>query len=115
MVRCFEDGNIIHVAGRVSPADDMDVINLELALADLSQVLARNFEFSFLFHCVSLIDHDLQIERRLERLKKGAKDPALKKKNDGVCHAIRLILDQRKHHTCTSRSTSFLAKLPFIC
>jgi len=36
VVRCFEDENVVHVAGRVSPLDDMAVINTELALADLA-------------------------------------------------------------------------------
>ncbi|MGF1707595.1 redox-regulated ATPase YchF [Enterovibrio baiacu] len=35
VVRCFENDNIIHVAGKVDPADDIEVINTELALADL--------------------------------------------------------------------------------
>lgn len=38
VVRCFEDDNIIHVAGRVAPLDDIDTINTELALADLDSV-----------------------------------------------------------------------------
>ena len=38
VVRCFEDGDIIHVAGKVSPADDIEVINTELALADMESV-----------------------------------------------------------------------------
>ncbi|MCD8530071.1 MAG: redox-regulated ATPase YchF [Saccharospirillaceae bacterium] len=35
VVRCFEDDNVIHVANRVNPADDIDIINTELILADL--------------------------------------------------------------------------------
>jgi GTP-binding protein YchF len=35
VVRCFENDNIVHVAGKVSPIEDIEVINLELALADL--------------------------------------------------------------------------------
>lgn len=35
VVRCFENENIIHVAGQVNPLEDIDVINTELALADL--------------------------------------------------------------------------------
>ena len=35
VVRCFQDDNVTHVAGQVSPQDDIDVIDLELALADL--------------------------------------------------------------------------------
>ena len=41
VVRCFEDGNVVHVSGKVDPLDDIAVINLELALADLSQVEKR--------------------------------------------------------------------------
>lgn len=35
VVRCFENDNIIHVANKVSPIDDIDVINTELALSDM--------------------------------------------------------------------------------
>jgi len=35
VVRCFENDNIIHVSNKVSPADDIDVINTELALSDM--------------------------------------------------------------------------------
>ncbi|AHK16516.1 MAG: redox-regulated ATPase YchF [Thalassolituus sp.] len=35
VVRCFEDENVIHVANQVNPADDIDIINTELILADL--------------------------------------------------------------------------------
>lgn len=35
VVRCFEDTDIIHVNGKVDPADDISIINTELALADL--------------------------------------------------------------------------------
>lgn len=35
VVRCFENDNIIHVSGKVNPAEDIDVINTELALSDL--------------------------------------------------------------------------------
>ena len=45
VVRCFEDGNITHVDGGVDPIRDIETINLELALADLStveKILDRN-------------------------------------------------------------------------
>lgn len=38
VVRCFEDPNVIHVAGKVSPIDDIEVIQTELALADMGTV-----------------------------------------------------------------------------
>lgn len=50
VVRCFEDGNIIHVDGSVDPMRDIDTIETELLLADLETA-----------------------ERRLERLKKVAR------------------------------------------
>ncbi|WP_276808364.1 redox-regulated ATPase YchF [Castellaniella defragrans] len=36
VVRCFEDENVVHVAGRIDPISDIEVINTELALADLA-------------------------------------------------------------------------------
>jgi ribosome-binding ATPase len=55
VVRCFDDPNVVHVAGRVDPNADIETIETELALADL-----------------------VTLERRAERLRKGAKghDPA---------------------------------------
>ncbi|HEY9895276.1 MAG TPA: redox-regulated ATPase YchF [Candidatus Sericytochromatia bacterium] len=41
VVRCFDDDDIIHVSGSVDPARDIEVINLELALADLGQIEKR--------------------------------------------------------------------------
>ncbi len=38
VVRCFEDSNVIHVAGSVDPLRDMEIINTELMLADLDSV-----------------------------------------------------------------------------
>src|SRR2546428_11693872 len=38
VVRCFDDPNVIHVAGKVDPVSDIETIHTELALADLSTV-----------------------------------------------------------------------------
>src|SRR5881296_2636545 len=38
IVRCFDDPNVIHVAGRIDPVSDIGTINTELALADLDAV-----------------------------------------------------------------------------
>ncbi len=35
VVRCFDDDNVIHVANKIDPAADIEIINTELALADL--------------------------------------------------------------------------------
>ncbi len=50
VVRCFENPDIIHVAGKISPLEDIEIINTELALADLQT-----------------------LEKRLDRLRKNAK------------------------------------------
>lgn len=50
VVRCFEDPNVVHVSAEPSPKDDIEVINTELALADLEQ-----------------------LERKIDRLEKEAK------------------------------------------
>lgn|SRR5690554_1542588 len=45
VVRCFQDDNVVHVAGQVDPVSDIEVINTELALADLAsadRILQRN-------------------------------------------------------------------------
>ncbi|GBG86233.1 hypothetical protein CBR_g41138 [Chara braunii] len=69
VVRCFEDDDIVHVNGKIDPLSDVDIINLELALADLSQ-----------------------IERRIERLGKGkAKDPQTKAKEELEMGALQRI------------------------
>jgi len=38
VVRCFDDSNVVHVEGQIDPASDIEVINTELALADLDTV-----------------------------------------------------------------------------
>jgi len=50
VVRCFDDPNVVHVTGRVDPIADIDTVETELLLADLAT-----------------------LERRAERLKRGAK------------------------------------------
>ena len=38
VVRCFDDDNVVHVSGKIDPISDIETINTELALADLSAV-----------------------------------------------------------------------------
>jgi GTP-binding protein YchF len=49
VVRCFEDANVVHVAGKVDPVSDIETINTELALADLAAVekqLSKNVKLA---------------------------------------------------------------------
>src|SRR5699024_12884754 len=41
IVRAFDDDNVTHVSNKVSPADDIETINLELTLADLESITKR--------------------------------------------------------------------------
>ena len=41
VVRCFEDSNIVHVEGNISPIRDIETINLELILADIETINKR--------------------------------------------------------------------------
>jgi GTP-binding protein YchF len=70
VVRCFEDDDVIHVSGSVDPVRDAEVINLELALADASQ-----------------------IEKRRERLKKQLRTIKEAQLEDAALERIAAVLD----------------------
>lgn len=63
VVRCFVDDNIVHVSGSVDPLRDIEIITLELVLADLAQV-----------------------EKRLQRVQKDAKS-----KKDGAAEELAVL------------------------
>ena len=71
-VRCFDHDDIVHVAGRIDPLSDVDVINTELALADLAVV-------------------EKAVDRAAKALKSGEKDAA---RRHALCDRIRVALDQ---------------------
>jgi GTP-binding protein YchF len=41
VVRCFDDPNVVHVSGRIDPLEDIEIINMELALADFEVVTKK--------------------------------------------------------------------------
>ncbi|MDO5490897.1 MAG: redox-regulated ATPase YchF [Bacillota bacterium] len=43
VVRCFEDGNVVHVDGKIDPVSDIETINMELILSDM-EVLERRIQ-----------------------------------------------------------------------
>jgi len=73
VVRCFENDDIVHVAGSVDPVRDIEVINLELALADLAQV-----------------------ERRLERTRKAARTSKEAQVELAALEKLQAVLDAGK-------------------
>ncbi|MCM0084272.1 redox-regulated ATPase YchF [Geomonas sp. Red32] len=72
VVRCFENENVVHVSGSVSPVRDIEVIQTELALADLDTV-----------------------EKRLQRVEKQARSGDKKAKEDvDFCIKVKAVLEK---------------------
>ena len=71
VVRCFEDSEVIHVSGKIDPLDDIEIINLELNLADLSQ-----------------------LQKRRERLKKQIKTSKEAAQEDSLLERIEDVLEK---------------------
>jgi ribosome-binding ATPase len=100
VVRCFENDDIIHVAGKINPIDDIEVINLELALADLDQ-----------------------IERRIDRVRKQARTSKEAQAELEVLEKIKPCLEEGKPARLISlneeeelliKSLGFLTRKPII-
>jgi GTP-binding protein YchF len=64
VVRCFDDPEVVHVAGGVNPTHDIDIINTELLLADLDTVEKRS--------------------QRVEKLARNSQDPKVKTEASAV-------------------------------
>ncbi|MGF6481229.1 redox-regulated ATPase YchF [Paraburkholderia sp. JPY432] len=94
VVRCFEDDNVIHVANKVDPLSDIEVINTELALADLGTV-----------------------EKALARYSKAAKSGNDKEavKNVAVLEKVRAQLNQAKPVRALDLSDEEKATLKPFC
>ncbi|MFK5968727.1 MAG: redox-regulated ATPase YchF [Candidatus Marithrix sp.] len=104
VVRCFEDDDVIHVANKINPIDDIEVINTELALADLDT-----------------------IERALQRINKdvrsGKKEAAVRKQLFEQVQAhldagqpVRILGDDvveqlRELHLLTAKPTLYIANV----
>jgi ribosome-binding ATPase len=100
VVRCFENDDIIHVAGKINPVDDIEVINLELALADLDQ-----------------------IERRMDRVRKQARANKEAQAELDALEKIKPLLEEGKPARLVSlneeeelliKSLGFLTRKPII-
>ena len=94
VVRCFEDDEVIHVAGKVDPISDIEVINLELILSDLQ--MAEN------------------IVNRLEKQMKGKKEliPIVETMRKAIAH-----LNQNKPLrtlNLTEEEKAFIQDYPFL-
>lgn len=106
VVRCFDAADVVHVAGRIHPIADIEVINTELSLADLSTV-------------------EKALQRTVKAAKSGNKDELAKKKvleamlkhlDDGEpARSLRLSDDERAIirdlHLLTVKPTMYIANV----
>lgn len=95
VVRCFEDENVIHVNGHIDPLDDLEVINLELILADLEMV-----------------------DRRLDKTRKVAKSNKDERANVTTLEKLKAILEagqMPKESDFTEDEWLFVSGLFLIC
>jgi GTP-binding protein YchF len=75
VVRCFENDDIVHVAGRIDPMSDVEIINTELALADLASV-------------------DKALDRAIKAGKSGSDKDAVRRR--ALFERVKALLDQAK-------------------
>ncbi|MGY0694146.1 redox-regulated ATPase YchF [Virgibacillus sp. FSP13] len=106
VVRCFEDENITHVSGKVDPISDIEIINLELILADLETVNKRYQRVEKLARQKdkeAVLEYDV-----LTKLKAGFEE-------EKPARALELTEDQWKIvkglHLLTSKPTLYVANV----
>ena len=107
VVRCFENDDIVHVAGRIDPLSDVDTINTELALADLASV-------------------DKALDRAIKAGKSGGDKDAVRRRalferlrallNDGqAARVLELAEDDRRDlrelHLLTAKPVMYIANV----
>ena len=73
VVRCFEDGNIVHVDGSINPLRDIETINLELIFSDIEI-----------------------LERRIAKVSRGAKNDKVQAKELALAERIKAHLEEGK-------------------
>lgn len=115
VVRCFDDANIIHVSGSVDPLRDMEVINMELMLADLDTVEKRYQKIAKTAQSTA----DKKIKAEYEVLKKlkdalGAGKPARSVSFDDVTEMpivreLHLLSMKPVLYACNVSDTDFAA------
>jgi GTP-binding protein YchF len=107
IVRCFEDNEIIHVAGKVDPLSDIDVINTELMLADLDIVTRRHEKSAKL----ARTSQDSKIKNEFSALTK-----LLEALNEGKAARTADLTDEEKPlvrdlHLITMKPTLYVANV----
>ncbi len=102
VVRCFDDGKIIHVEGDINPIRDIETINLELAIADLEVINNRLERVSKKARTTKDKDDLLELDT-LEKCKKALEE-------NKPIRQLNLTEEEEK----SIKSYSFLTKKPII-
>lgn len=76
VVRCFDDENVVHVASRPDPRDDIEVINTELMLADLQQLENRLARIERQAHHEKKLQPTVELAHKLKALLETGKPVA---------------------------------------
>ena len=86
VVRCFEDEEVVHVAGKVSPKEDIETVNTELALADLETIEKTSDKYSRLANSGDVTSKELMISLSLisAELDKGMPIRSMKLSEDDL-------------------------------
>ncbi|MDD4690828.1 MAG: redox-regulated ATPase YchF [Eubacterium aggregans] len=95
VVRCFSDDNVVHVSGKIDPLDDLEIITMELILADLEMV-----------------------ERRVEKTRKAAKANKEERANLEVLLTLQEVLEagqMPREDAFTKDGWAFISSLQLIC
>lgn len=108
VVRCFEDNDIVHVAGKIDPLSDIEVINLELAFADLETVQKR----------LQTLDKFLKSQDKKVQEKAKVSKPILerlvKALEDGL-PARSLDLDEDEKESISDLHLITMKKMLYVC
>jgi ribosome-binding ATPase len=108
IVRCFDDENIVHVSGQVDPIEDIEIINMELALADYEVVTKK---LSNIDKLIKNNNKEVQTRAKvakpiLERLSTHLEDGKL---------ARLLKLDEEEEEAVSDLSLITLKKVLYVC
>ena len=101
VVRFFEDSNVTHVAGKIVPKDDIEIIETELQLADITTVEKRQYN----------LDRDIKGGSKDAKLEKEALDKIIKKLLDGKNARETDLTEEEKNLV---KSLSLLTMKPII-
>ncbi len=106
VVRCFENDDVIHVSGKINPLEDIEIINTELALADLDSI-EKQYQKALKMSRTGDKEAKMQValfERLKEHLDQGkpARSLQINDKESDVLSAIPLL---------TSKPTMYIANV----